>query len=63
MLDVCRNCGRLAGLPSCMAFTKYGSICESCNLGNATQPPFKLSDDEYRLKVQLYKEVGSVLDA
>lgn len=61
-MSVCRNCGRLAGLPSCMAFTKHGQICESCHLANAVKPPFKLSEKEYEAKTALHKTVGSISD-
>jgi hypothetical protein len=63
MPDVCRNCGRLAGLPSCMCWNAHGTFCESCNLSKKIEPPFQISESEHQAKVAVHKLVGSIFDA
>lgn len=62
MPSVCRNCGRLAGLPSGMCWNKHGTFCEACTLSGAIDPPFQLTEDEFRAKEALHKTVGSIWD-
>lgn len=60
-MGVCRNCGGLAWLDSSMGFNRYGVFCAACCHNRPrVEPPFKLSEEEYRARKSLYELVGSV---
>lgn len=59
MPSICRNCGRLAGLPSCIVHNKYGIFCETCNFSGDIDPPFKITENEYIAKSSLLNAVGA----
>lgn len=42
----CRNCGKQCGLPSCTAWNKHGTFCQTCNFANKTEPPFQIDEVE-----------------